>query len=542
MPRPARVNTSTMPAVPETTGIDAAASALERTGHFIRTQTGWRRAGLAFGAGASSALSFAPFELFPLLLASIAVLVLLIDGAQQKKHPLLSAAWVGWCWGFGQFLVGLYWVGYAFLVDAAAHEWQIPFVEMLLPGGLALFIAAAAAAASLAWREGASRIFVLAGAYGCAEWLRGHILTGFPWNIPAYGWGASLGVLQSTALFGSYGLSLLTVLFGASLAQLAQTRGSRAWHFPAAVATLFALLWLGGDLRLALVDPGDVPGVRLRLVQPDIAQNEKYRPQYRLRNWWRLVDLSRAPAKTAPTHIIWPEGAPPFLLTRAPGALDEIANLTGSTRVVMTGAVRAMATADGGFHYFNSFYIFGHGGALLATYDKFHLVPFGEYLPLSSLLQQLGITKLVDGPTGFDSGDGPHTYSVPGAPPAGPLICYEILFPGSVVGDRRPGWFVNVTDDSWFGPSTGPYQHFLTARIRAIEEGIPVARDANTGISAVIDALGRVRASLGLGRTGIVDSGLPQALPKTPFARLGNTGFVLMLLACAWGGLYRRGR
>jgi apolipoprotein N-acyltransferase len=527
---------------PETGRIGAVASALARTGHFVGIQTGWRRAGLAFGAGALSALSFAPFEVFPLLLAAIAVLVILIDGAQGKRRPLLSAAWVGWCWGFGQFLIGLYWVGYAFLVDAAAHVWQIPFVEMLLPGGLALFIAIAAATASLAWREGASRIFVLAGTYGSAEWLRGHILTGFPWNIPAYSWGASLGVLQSTALFGAYGLSLLTVLFGASLAQLAHTRDPRAWYFPAAIAALFALMWLGGDLRLALVDPGDVPGVRLRLVQPDVAQNEKYRPQYRLRNWRRLVDLSLTPVKNAPTHIIWPEGAPPFLLTHVPGALDEIAVLTGSTRVVMTGAVRAMATADGGFHYFNSFYIFGHDGVPLATYDKFHLVPFGEYLPLSSLLQQLGITKLVDGPTGFDSGDGPHTYSVPDAPPAGPLICYEILFPGSVVGDRRPGWFANVTDDSWFGPSTGPYQHLLTARVRAIEEGIPVARDANTGISAVIDALGRIRASLGLGRMGIVDSGLPQALPKTLFARLGNTGFVVMLLACACGGLYRRRR
>ncbi len=426
-------------------------------------------------------------------------------------------------------------MGYAFLVDAAAHEWQIPFVEVLLPGGLALFFAGIGVAASLFWREGYSRIFVLTLAYGIGEWLRGHILTGFPWNIPAYGWGASLGVLQSTALFGSYGLSVLTVLFGASLAQLTQTQGTRAWQLPAAVATLFVALWLGGDLRLALSNPGDVPGVRLRLVQPGVPQQEKFRRQFRVRNWRRLVDLSLAPANAPPTHIIWPEAAPPFLLTHVPDALDDIAILTGSRHVVMTGAIRAVAAPGDGLRYSNGFYIFGPEGQMLGAYDKFHLVPFGEYLPLSALLEQLGITQLVDGPEGFAPGGGPHTYDVPGAPPAGPLICYEILFPGAVVGERRPGWFVNVTDDSWFGPSTGPYQHLLAARVRAIEEGIPVARDANTGVSAVIDALGRIRASLGLGKTGIVDSGLPRAVSQTPYVRFGDWSFALLLLACAWG-------
>jgi apolipoprotein N-acyltransferase len=522
--------------------MNAIASALARAGYFIRTQTGWRRASLAFGAGALSALSFAPFGLFPLLLGAIAVLVLLIDGAQDKKRPLLSAACAGWWWGFGQFLIGLYWVGYAFLVDAQAHAWQIPFVEMLLPGGLALFFAAAAAAAALAWREGPSRIFVLALAYGIAEWLRGHILTGFPWNIPAYGWGAVLGVLQSAALFGSYGLSLLTILLGASLALLADGQNSRRWQFPACLATLFVALWLGGELRLVMVQPGDVPGVRLRLVQPDIAQKDKYAPQLQQRNWRRLIDLSLASAKQGPTHIIWPEAALPpayFLLTYVPQARDDIARLTDSQRTLMSGAVRLIARPDQATRSAaNSFYIFAHGGELLATYDKFHLVPFGEYTPLVPLMHALGIEKLVELPGSFMSGDGPHTFDVPGAPPAGPLICYEIIFPGAVTGVRRPGWFVNVTDDSWFGSGTGPYQHLLAARVRAIEEGIPVARDADTGISAVIDPLGRVRASLGLGETGFVDSNLPKVVPMTPFARLGDMGFVLMLLACAWGAFY----
>jgi apolipoprotein N-acyltransferase len=173
-------------------------------------------------------------------------------------------------------------------------------------------------------------------------------------------------------------------------------------------------------------------------------------------------------------------------------------------------------------------------------------VPFGEYLPLAGPLSKLGLSKLVDSPGGFTPGDGPHTYPVPGAPNVGPLICYEILFPGAVIGDTRPGWLVNVTDDSWFGPSTGPYQHLVTARVRAIEEGLPVARAANTGISAVIDPYGRVISSLALDRAGIVDSPLPKALPITLYGRLGDAVFALMLAMCALAArpwtLYNRGK
>jgi apolipoprotein N-acyltransferase len=344
-----------------------------------------------------------------------------------------------------------------------------------------------------------------------------------------------LGVLQSAALIGAYGLTLLTILLGASLARLCD-KDSRAYLMPSAMTVLFALLWVGGDVRLATVHPGDVPGVRLRLVQPNVPQNEKYLRRYVSRNWERLIDLSNSHANEPITHLIWPEAAPPFLLTREPVALDDISVLTNGNRVLMTGAERVLATPDGDFHYFNSLYIFAHGGQLLDVYDKFHLVPFGEYLPFSDLLTAIGISKLVDSPGGFTPGDGPHSYAVPGAPPAGPLICYEILFPGAVVGGIRPGWFVNVTDDSWFGPSTGPYQHLLTAQVRAIEEGIPVARAANTGISAVIDPLGRVTASLGLGQMGVVDANLPKALGATLYARVGNLAFLVLVLMCAIGG------
>jgi len=508
--------------------LNGLASRAATVGDFIRALTGWRRFLLAFASGLLTVLAFAPFGFFPFLLAGFAVLALLIDGARGHRRPVLSAAFAGWAWGFGHFLGGLYWVGYAFLVDAMAHAWQIPIVECVLPGGMALFPALACAAAAMLWRPGPARIFILAACYGAVEWLRGHVLTGFPWNLPAYGWSASLGVLQSTALFGAYGLSLLSVLFGASLAELFAAR--RAAILPAAMAALFALLWIGGDIRVAATPTAYVPNVRLRIVQPDIPQREKYLAQYRMRNWRTLIGLSIA--GKAPTHLIWPEAAPPFLLARQPEALDDIALLTGRNTVLLTGAVRVESGDP--VRFFNSFYVFGHGGQLLAATDKFHLVPFGEYLPLAWLFDALGISKLVDSPGDFTPGDGPRTVDVPGAPPAGPLICYEILFPGAVVGARRPGWLVNITDDSWFGPpsSIGPYQHFQTARVRAIEEGLPVARAANTGISAVIDPLGRVIASLGPGEKAALDVQLPQALQSTLYARLGDATFAFLLLLC----------
>jgi apolipoprotein N-acyltransferase len=508
----------------------------------IRELRGWRSVALAFVSGLLSALSFAPFGIFPLLLLSFAVLVLLLDGARAGPRPIWRSALIGWAYGFGQFLAGLYWVAYAFLVDPLEHAWQIPFVALLFPGGLALFQAAACALYVAFWRPGWPRIFLFTATYALAEWLRGHILTGFPWNLPGYGWGASLAVLQSVSLFGVYGLTLLTILFGASLALVFGEGPAR--RIPAALALLFVLLWIGGEARLWTTVAGSVPGVRLRIVQPNVAQADKYVPTLRAAHWNELLGLSIARHDPPPTHIIWPEAAPPFLLARSPQALDDIALLTGRDKTLMTGAARAELGPDGKPVVHNSFYIFGPGGRLLATYDKFHLVPFGEYVPFPQVLHALGIDKLVNQPGSFASGSGPRTYAVPGAPPVGPLICYEILFPAEVVGDRRPGWFVNVTDDSWFGPasSTGPYQHFLVARVRAIEEGIPVARAANTGISTVIDPLGRVVAALGVDKAGVVDASLPKSLAPTPFTRLGHLGFWLMLLACAAAGLAMRRR
>jgi apolipoprotein N-acyltransferase len=237
-----------------------------------------------------------------------------------------------------------------------------------------------------------------------------------------------------------------------------------------------------------------------------------------------------------PTHIIWPEAAPPFPLERVPASLTDIARLTDRGAVLMTGNVR-IEEAGGQMRFYNSFAMFGDGGKLLASSDKFHLVPFGEYLPFERTLRSIGLSEIAAN-TGFSSGPGPRTFSVPGAPPLTPLICYEVIFPQAVTGTPRPQWLVNMTDDSWFGPNAGPHQHLLIARVRAIEEGLPIARAANSGISVLIDGYGRVRSQLDLGLRGYIETKLPVALPITPFASYGNAILLMLLLLCAVPALW----
>lgn len=498
----------------------------------------YARLGLAVAAGGLSALGFAPFGLFPLLLLGLGFLVLLLDVSSGKAHPVRSAALAGWGFGFGQFVVGLHWIGFAFMVDAGSHAWQLPFVAVLFPGALALFPAVSLAVAGRFWRPGLSRVLLFALCYGLSEWLRGHLFTGFPWNIAGYGWGASLAVMQSTALFGIYGLSLLTGLLGASLALLCAGR----WRFCAALAGLFLLFFIGGCWRLASVHPADVPGVRVRLVQPATPEREKYQRDKVLTNWLRLTELTLAKSADgeAPTLVIWPEAAPPFLISPGSGAMEWIASLNARGTSLLTGAIRADEGA-GRTAYFNSMLIFS-GGRQVAVYDKSHLVPFGEYLPFEETLNDWGLQKLTGIAGSFGRGAGPRAIALKGAPAVGPLICYEIIFPDEVVGDTRPGWFANVTDDAWFGGWAGPEQHLLIARTRAIEQGVPVMRAANTGISAAIDPLGRIIRRLDVNLPGVIDAPLPVRVAGTLYSHFGGVvlSALYLLFFVLWTITYRR--
>jgi apolipoprotein N-acyltransferase len=345
-------------------------------------------------------------------------------------------------------------------------------------------------------------------------------------------------MIQFASLFGVYGLTWVTVL--AASAPAAMADGKAAWRGVVVSWLVLPVIALGGAIRLGDAEIFDVPDVRLRLVQANIAQFHKWRDDLREQNLQTHLTMSAAPPAVEtdppPTHIIWPETAVPYLLATEPMIRDRIAQVVPKGGAVMTGAVRAEPQDDGNTQVWNSFHAVDADGVVIATYDKFHLVPFGEYTPLRSVLK---IAKLTEGTTDFSSGPGPQSMAIAGLPLVSPLICYEAIFPGDVVqADVRPGWLLNVTNDAWYGISSGPYQHFQQARLRAVEEGLPIVRVANTGISGVVDPYGRVRQALGLGESGILDANLPQPIPDpTVYGRWRDWPvLVVLILSLAWAG------
>jgi apolipoprotein N-acyltransferase len=515
---------------------------------------GWRRLAVAAVAGAVSALALPPLNLFPVLFATVPVLVWLIDGAMPRPDAgllgrFVPAAAVGWWFGFGYFLGGLWWIGAAFLVDAEQFAWMLPVAVVILPAGLALFFGAGAGLARLFWPEGWPRILVFAAAMSAAEWLRGHILTGFPWNAFGYALAPTPVMMQSAALVGLWGLTLFAFIIFAAPAALAghAGRNERGGRLLAVAAALLLVLHVGyGAVRLAFAGPpGDGPS--LRIVQPALDQSEKWQAENEAEIVGRYLRLSDGATLPVPgaggaTILIWPESAFPFVLTERPEVLTAIAALLPEGVTLITGAVRAdPGTGRAALEAYNSVYVIGDDGVIEAAYDKVRLVPFGEFLPFRPLLEALGIRQLIAIPEGFVPGARRLTLAVESAPSLAPLICYEIIFPGAVLASGpRPGWLLNLTNDTWFGDTPGPHQHFLQARLRAVEEGLPLVRAANSGISAIVDGYGRVENSLGIGTAGVVDGSLPTALPPPPYARSGDWIFLALWLGIALAGLAGR--
>jgi apolipoprotein N-acyltransferase len=507
---------------------------LTRLAHRVILAWGWRRYALAFGAGAVSTLGFAPFHAWPLLFATFTVFVWLIDGAAAGRFGrVFSAAVVGWWFGFGFFVTGLYWTGIALLVDAKTFAWLMPFAVAGLPAGLALLTAFGAALAAALWSPGASRILALAAAMTVAEYLRGHLLTGFPWNAFGYALTAPLPLAQSSSLIGLWGLTFVAVAIFSAPATLADEPADtrRPWLPLTLAGVVLVAMAAYGVVRLGTHETAFVDGVKLRIMQPNLSQDTKFNygaKQQVMSHYLALSDRASGPSAKSVrdiTHLIWPESAFPFLLSREPDAMAQIADLLPPGTVLITGAARAEppSPADKGLRAYNSIYVIDHDGSIVGVYDKVHLVPFGEYLPFQNLLERFGFTQLTKVRGGFSAGTRRRPMAVPLAPSAMPLICYEIIFPGEAVpAGERPGWLLNVTNDGWFGNSIGPYQHFQQARVRAIEEGLPLVRAANTGISAVVDPLGRILNALPLGAEGILDAPLPRPLDATVYARWGD--------------------
>jgi len=520
--------------------------------HSIVLAWGWRRALIAFAAGAASTLALAPFNAWPVLFLTFPILVWLVDGAAAGRlRGIGAAAIAGWWFGFGYFLAGLYWIGFAFLVDADKFAWLLPFAVVALPAGMALYTALGLALARLLWTRGAMRVLTLAAALTIAEWLRGHVVSGFPWNAFGYALTGPMALAQGFALVGLWGMTFLAVLIFASPAVLADHPADTPHRFIAPLISVVLLVALAGygTVRLGQNATSFVPGVRLRIMQPNLTQDERFNygaKQQVMRRYLALSDRATGPQTSGVadvTHLIWPESAFPFYLAREADALAQIAALLSGHTVLITGAVRAAAMGpSGAVHAYNSVYVIDRDGSFDGIYDKVHLVPFGEYLPFEDFVESLGVIPLTKMPGGFLAGDRRRLMKVPGAPPMLPLICYEAVFPDAAVPrGERPGWLLNLTNDGWFGISTGPYQHFQQARVLAIAQGLPLVRAANTGISAVVDPLGRIVKELPLGVEGVVDSALPQPIAPTLYVRSGDYiayGFVLVALVLA---LARRG-
>ncbi|HRE60382.1 MAG TPA: apolipoprotein N-acyltransferase [Micropepsaceae bacterium] len=483
---------------------------------------------VALIAGVLATLMQAPFGLWPLMFLVWPVCILLLDSTLRAPRPLRAAFAIGWAFGFGSFISGLYWIGNSFLVDAETHGWIMPFAMTILPAGLGLFTGLAFLLARRFRVDGWRRIIWFAAAFSLIEFMRGHVLTGFPWNMPGQIFSENIFLIQSASLFGAYGLNLIVLVMGASVATLADNAAMRARvMLPSLSLVALGALMIFGALRLPAGEDW-VDGVRIRIIQPNVPQAEKYVPELRQRNWRRLIAPLLDVREAGITHVVWPEAAPPFLLDRSDDALAVIKDLLGDI-VLMTGAARVEEDASGE-RFFNSFHVI-RDGRILATYDKAHLVPFGEYLPLSGLLEALGLTKIIGGGGNFSEGPGVATLTVPGAPPMGPLICYEVIFPAEVADDAlRPAFLVNVTDDSWFGDTIGPQQHLAQARLRAVEEGLPIVRAANTGVSALIDPYGRILSRLPYGSEGAIDVSLPASLSGTLFMVAGRSVFILLFI------------
>jgi apolipoprotein N-acyltransferase len=540
--------------VPDTTVLridgSASAAALPRFADRIGHLQGWRRVGLALLLGLLAAPAMPPFNLAPLLLPSFTGLIWLLDGAASRKR----ACYDGWLWGMGFFVPNLYWVAAAMFVDLAQFWWMVPICILGLPAVLSLYTGAATGLYRALRLRNLARIGLFAFCWVLAEWLRGHVpLGGFPWVVIGYAWSGdsavALDLLQSTSLFGVYGLSFFTVLVAALPARLGdpprpgQSRLRPLWGIGIGAALLFVAIAWGAD-RLANGITGDVPGVTLRIIQTDLANRDNADDaDERLQKVFALAGSRGADSVTAQ---IWPESSVEFLLNQQPELEAAIGRLASPGGLILTGTALAHREGDT-FRDTNSVAAIGGDGQIVGSYAKAHLVPVGEYIPLHDLLSFIPV--VADRGGGWSTGPGPTTLHLPNLPPVAPIVCYEAIFPHAVIDEAdRPAWLLNDTNDAWFGRSIGPEQHFALARVRTVEEGLPLIRAANGGISGVVDAYGRRVMTLPLGEEIALDVKLPNALPTdTLYGRVGDIPLLLIafiaLLASIASALHRnRGR
>ena len=494
---------------------------------FDQTRLG-NRAALAFVLGSAAVLSLPPFSIFLLLPVSFGGVILLLRGTGLRISLI-----TGWSFGFGFFLIGISWIAESFFIDAERFGWMAIPAVVGLSAFLAMFAAFPCGIYSQFKTFGVSASFVFALSWTGFEWLRGHLFTGFPWNLIGYVWADYAAPRQAAALIGSYGLSFLTMMLALLPATLVF---ARTCHERRIATLLFFfssfILWSGGWLRLNLQTEA-ASAFTVRIVQGNISQSDKWSPALKDDIFNRYLFLSASPGSY--DILVWPEAAFPGHLDQSPEALNRIGALLPPRSYLLTGTPQRVNVGSA-LEYRNAILAIGDEGAVTGFYSKHHLVPFGEYVPWR---RWLPIERLVPNVADFSPGFGPSTLSLgPSLPSAGMTICYEAIFPGEIIDrQNRPAWIFNATNDAWFGQSLGPWQHFASARMRAVEEGLPMVRAANTGISAVIGPHGNLHARIALGVTGIADVALPLPLSPPPYALYGDLMLLpifLMAALLAW--------
>ena len=479
---------------------------------------------MALATGLLAAAALPPIGLVVFLVPAFSILLWLIKG-----NGVRAALVHGWWFGLGFFSAGFYWIGNAFFIDAERYGWLAPFAVIGIASIMALYTALA---------TGITKFFSLRlklvdwGQALClsifwtfTEYLRAELLTGLPWNLIGSVWVISDIMLQGAAWIGVFGLSMITVAAATLPSVLASKGGApqKKWFIALSGIILITLMAGAGTLRLINAKTSKVEDVQLRLVQPNIPQHLKWHPDMRLNHVHKQLTMSQQPTKTdkVPTHVIWPETAIPYNLTADPSLQKLIGSAAPEHGLIIAGAPRGEGKPGPRQKLWNSVHAISPKGVIVGTYDKKHLVPFGEYVPMRNLLK---FSKLTAGRLDFLPGSGPRVLNLPGLPPVAILICYEVIFPDETPGftseTPRPNWLLNITNDAWFGNSAGPHQHLAAARLRAVEHGLPLVRVANTGISAIIDPYGRIIEALGLGQSGVIDLGLPTALEPTIFSRI----------------------
>ncbi len=508
---------------------------------------GWRKALLALLLGALSVLALPPINLPFILIFTMPSLIWLLDGAyntslkkqNDNKYGFISkvfknissarpAFWVGIHFAFGYFFVGLFWIGEAFLVEAERVVYLLPFAITLMPLLLSIFWGLACLVARIFWTTSPIKnVIIFTFSLTFFEILRGNIFTGFPWNLLGFAFDFSTAMLQSAAIWGIYGLTFIVILLSTGFAIFADARYKPRSVFMV-LFTGFLVLWVGGSARLYYSPTQYNDKIYLRLVQGNIAQKDKWRPEMREAIANRYLELSAKKTTDKDeglnkiTHLIWPEAAMPFLLRPESSFMREAISLLKQDAFLITGAIDKQ-NIDGNITYFNSILVFNSSGNRVGKYNKHHLVPFGEYLPYAKLLKKIGLEKMVSVNEDISKGKKPTNIYLKNTPAFAASICYEAIFSGRIVEkENRPEWILNLTNDAWFGETIGPYQHLAQARMRAIEEGLPMVRVANTGLTAVFDPMGRKVASLPKGKTDILDTRLPLKVGPTIFVMLSK--------------------